>query len=350
MRKCWTRLFVLLICLVPTMAYAQDHTSSDMPKVMDLTQDGSQTSDDGQANDAQNTSGSEPHAVSDTQPVPGFDDHTRQTDTAENMTADTHPADMHADTENPEIQKHPKDNWTWTGDEAIVNNESHTEDEVWVWADRVRGEESDLAQKESVLRGHGLQLTMSLVGIPGYVFDAWFDQHGNMWDGVANMGFSLDYTMRFTFPMELRLSLSWTSLRTGSAFWLETSNTGRPELASYVINTLSTVALEAAVYHMIPITDAIAFYYGGGLWGGVVLGSLESRAIHPDCADQPFFDPGEICGHAPSGNNVQGLPPVIGSLIVTLGFKFVLLEHMTIRAEGGFKGYFYGQVGLGVEF
>ena len=340
-------LLFLMLCLTPAAAYAQNDAASDAPKVIVLKNAADQTSASDQETQAQSQSVSnQPTVITLRNATPVEDDSAQSAGNADavldapeaegdNMNASNRPAD---------------ENWVWSGDETAVVDRMHGEDEVWVWADRT--EDGNItSDKESVIRGHGLQLGMSLVGIPGYIFGSWFDKHGNMWDGVANMGFSLDYTMRFTFPMELRLSLSWTSLRTGGAYWLKESNADSPELADYIVNTLSTVAIEAAVYHMIPIVDNISFYYGGGLWGGVVLGDLQAYAVDSDCADYLHsFGDIDQCGHASFGHAIQGVPPVLGSLIVTLGFKFVVLEKMTIRAEGGFKGYFYGQVGLGVEF
>ncbi len=202
---------------------------------------------------------------------------------------------------------------------------------------------------EPVIKGHGVELAMSFLGIPGGVYGKWFVEHGYNWDnGAVNMGFSLNYTMRFRFPMELRLGLTWANLSTGDAYWLNEKRENNPELADYIKNSLSTVAIEAAVYHVIPIIDEVAFYYGGGLWGGVVLGELKAYAIDSNCAqnNSDFTS----CRYAPTSNKIGGVPPVIGSLIATIGFKFTLFERMTIRAEGGFKGYLYGQVGVGVEF
>ena len=205
-----------------------------------------------------------------------------------------------------------------------------------------------LESLQPTIKGHGLELAMSLVGVPGYSYGIWFTEHGYNMDGVANMGFALDYTIRFRFPMELRLGLSWTYIGTGDAYWLSEDNKNYPELADYIENTLSFIAIEAAVYHMVPITEQIAFYYGGGLWGGVVLGSVDAYAIDSTCSLNA--DNLSDCGHSPISSRIDTVPPVLGSLIVTLGFKFTVFEKMTIRTEGGFKGYFYGQVGVGVEF
>lgn len=340
-------LLFLMLCLTPAAAFAQNDAASDAPKVIVLKNAADQKPASDQGMEAQSQDASEQPTVITLRNATNAADENTQSAVSDEGVSQAHEATG----ENADASIPPTDdNWVWSGDETTVVDQRHSEDEVWVWADRTE-DERVASDNERVIRGHGLQLGMSLVGIPGYIFGSWFDKHGNMWDGVANMGFSLDYTMRFTFPMELRLSLSWTSLRTGNAYWLKESNADSPELADYIVNTLSTVAIEAAVYHMIPIIDNISFYYGGGLWGGVVLGDLQAYAVDSSCADytQSFGDI-DACGHASSSHAIQGVPPMLGSLIVTLGFKFVVLEKMTIRAEGGFKGYFYGQVGLGVEF
>lgn len=202
--------------------------------------------------------------------------------------------------------------------------------------------------RESVIAGHGFQVAMSFNGIPNGIIDHWFAYHGKTWDDVANMGFSLDYFLRFNVPCEMRFSLSWFSARTGSAYWLEKDHADSPILADYVVNNLSFVNLEIAAYHVVDIVDAVAFYYGGGFWGGVLLGDAKSYAIRSSCAESG----GDInqCPHEPGSVPVSGLPPVMGFVMVSLGFKFTFLDIMTARLEAGFKGYFYGQLGLGVQF
>lgn len=204
------------------------------------------------------------------------------------------------------------------------------------------------ADETPIVKGHGFQLGMTFAGVPGYVLDGWFDYHGNVWDGTANMGFSLDYFLRFSAPCEMRFSLSWLNAGTGDAYWLRSNRSDSPWLADYVENGISFVNIEVAAYHMIPIIDEIAFYYGGGLWGGVRLGDAYSYDIRSECGRGG----GDLnaCPHDPGRVKVMGLPQVMGFVMVTLGFKFTVWDIMTIRAEGGFKGYFYGQLGLGVEF
>lgn len=202
---------------------------------------------------------------------------------------------------------------------------------------------------ESVIKGHGIGLSMSILGIPGSVFGSWFAEHGNHFEnGAVNMGFSLDYTLRFMIPLELRFSLAWANLRTGDAYWLRNKYSQQPQLASYVKSDHSIVSLEVTAFHVIDIIDEIAFYYGGGLWGGVVLGGGQSYAIRAECAlnSESIKD----CPHEPGSTVVLGLPPVLGFVTVALGFKFTLLEMLTLHTEFGFKGYLYGQVGIGVEF
>lgn len=205
------------------------------------------------------------------------------------------------------------------------------------------------APSDSVIKGHGLALSMSVLGMPGGIFGSWFAEHGNHWDnGAVNMGFSLDYTLRFVLPLELRFSLAWANLRTGDAYWLRNKYSEQPQLASYVKSDHSVVSLEVTAFHIIDIIDEIAFYYGGGLWGGVVLGDGRSYAIRSECALST--DSLQDCPHEPGNTEVLGLPPVLGFVTVALGFKFTLLEILTLRTEFGFKGYLYGQVGIGVEF
>ena len=214
--------------------------------------------------------------------------------------------------------------------------------------------QADEAEKDSVIKGHGLQLGMTFLGMPDSFIDHWFYYHGSTWEDATNMGFSLDYSLRFKRPCEMRFSLSWINAKTGDAYWLQQDQKYQTQLADYVRQNYSIVALEVAAYHIIPIVQDVSvlteldFYYGGGLWGGVILGSAEKYPIRATCAHESS----DItqCPHEPTGSPFLEMPGGIGFVTVTLGFKFTLAEILTIRAEGGFKGYFYGQLGMGVEF
>lgn len=232
------------------------------------------------------------------------------------------------------------DEGMWLPDLIEAADEKVSEDEESVDIDD---------EKDSVVKGHGFQLSMAFVGVPGYILDKWFSEHGDVWkDGVVNMGFSVDYFLRFRAPCEMRFALSWVNGRTSSAYWLDKNYSDRPHLADYIENNYSIVALEVTAYHVISIIDQVAFYYGGGLWGGVVLDDAKSYAIRSDCA--AHADDLSTCPHEPGSIPLTQMPKMFGFVVATLGFKFTLWDRMTIRAEGGFKGYFYGQLGVGLEF
>jgi hypothetical protein len=246
--------------------------------------------------------------------------------------AEAEDGDIDIEEEDSAAQAADDDDWSYDSG----NNSSSSEEPV-------------ASSGNEIVKGHGLQLAMSFVGVPGSIIDHWFKKHGNVWEGGAiNMGFSLDYTLRFQAPCEMRFSLSWLNARTGSAYWLDKSYADRPHLADYIVNNYSIISLEVAAYHVISIIDEIAFYYGGGIWGGLVLDDAKGYAIRASCAETA--DDISSCPHEAGSVPLTQMPPGFGFVMVTLGFKFTLFDVMTIRAEGGFKGYFYGQLGLGVEF
>ena len=205
-----------------------------------------------------------------------------------------------------------------------------------------------VVDEDSLVLGHGMQLGMAFVGVPGSLLDNWFAKHGNTWDDSVNMGFSLDYYLRFKRPCELKFSLSWVNAHTGDAYWLDDNNANHLQLADYITHDYSIVSLEVAAYQVVSIIDEIAFYYGGGAWVGATMGNAKSYAIRSSCANTA--DDLQKCPHEPGSVTVEGIPPVFGFVVATVGFKFTLFDMMTIRAEGGFKGYLYGQLGVGVEF
>ena len=210
------------------------------------------------------------------------------------------------------------------------------------------------SDKSKIVKGHGFQLGLTFVHVPDILIDRWFKKHGSMWDGAPNMGFSLDYILRFERPCEMRFSLSWISAKTGDAYWLHQDHKDQPQLADYVIQDYSIVAIEIAAYHVVPIVKNAGgltefdFFYGGGIWGGIILGDADRYSIRASCArDNDDFT---SCPHEPGKSPFLELPWGIGFANATLGFKFTFVDIMTMRLEGGFKGYIYAQLGLGVEF
>ena len=208
--------------------------------------------------------------------------------------------------------------------------------------------------EDKIVKGHGLQLGMTFLGVPDSIIDNWFQYHGSTWDNATNMGFSLDYTLRFVRPCEMRFSLSWVNAKTGDAYWLNADHKNQLQLADYIRQDYSIIALEVAAFHIIPIVQnasaltELDFYYGGGIWGGVVLDSARRYAIRSSCARESSDI--TSCPHEPTSSEFLEMPGGFGFVTVALGFKFTLVDILTIRAEGGFKGYFFGQLGLGVEF
>ncbi len=199
------------------------------------------------------------------------------------------------------------------------------------------------------VKGHGLQLGLTFLGIPGYILDNWFSEHGNVWEnGAVNMGYSLDYILRFKRPCEMRFSLSWVNAQTGDDYWLDKNYSDRPQLADYVVQNFSVISLEVAAFHVVNIVEQFAFYYGGGGWFGAIVGDAKTYAISSKCAANA--DDLSACRHEPGSVPLTQMPPVMGFAILTLGFKYTIADLITLRAEGGFKGYFFGQFGVGVEF
>ena len=209
--------------------------------------------------------------------------------------------------------------------------------------------EQPVVAENPYVKGHGFQLGLTFLGIPGYILDNWFTTHGNVWEnGAVNMGYSFDYILRFRRPCEMRFSLSWVNGQTGDAYWLDKFYANRPQLADYVVQNYSVIALEVAAYHVINIVDAFDFYYGGGGWIGAIVGDAKMYAISSKCATST--DDLSVCRHEPGAVPLTQMPPVMGFAILTLGFKYTFADLITLRAEGGFKGYFFGQLGVGVEF
>ena len=234
-------------------------------------------------------------------------------------------------------------------DELVETEEVETYDEdEFIEEDENTEEDADSA-REPRKYVHDFMVTGHFIDVPGFLIEPWFSLHDDMWKGQANMGISFDYVLRVVDLLEFRASIQWNDFSMQGGYWLQKDYTNN--LADWVEQDISSIGIDLEIFGYVQIVPQISFYYGGGVWGGALLGKATSYSINSTCAnDYAPGSPLDNCSHSPTGVPVKGLPPVFGFASVTVGFKFVPVEHFVIRTEGGFKGFFYGSLGMGIEF
>jgi len=92
--------------------------------------------------------------------------------------------------------------------------------------------------------------------------------------------------------------------------------------------------------------------YGGGLWGGALIGTLDRANIRSDCGESVSVGTASLeeCPFEPVFIREDGLPPIIGFLNVAVGLRATLSERFVIKAEAVFRGFFFGGLGIGAQF
>lgn len=190
-----------------------------------------------------------------------------------------------------------------------------------------------------------------IVGVPDGMIDPWFEKHGSHWEGQSNFSFGLDYTLRFVDVLDLNIGVYYTDLSMVPQYWLEVDS--KVDSADYIKQTLQTVSLEVnvfGIYDFLP-NQMLGIFYGGGLWGGAVFGEVAKANVDPECAQGVADGIGslEYCPYDRTFIPQDGLPPVLGFVNVAAGVRSVLSERFVLRAEAGFRGYFYGGLAMGFQ-
>lgn len=235
------------------------------------------------------------------------------------------------------VPLHGQAQTTGSADDAAVSEDTAvSEDAV------LEDGEDDLTWTHTVTGG------ARAVYLPSGILDAFFDQHANTWqDGNPNFAFGVDYTLRRVGSWEFNAGAYWTDLSMPDGYWVEKDKD--LSAADFTRVGLSTIALEAEFFGFWDIIPELSWYYGGGIWAGVILGELEKANIDDRC---PGIEAGDISGCSNDGffEPEEGIPPFIGFVSVTTGLRLVLEERFVMKLEGGFNGLLFGGLSMGTQF
>lgn len=198
---------------------------------------------------------------------------------------------------------------------------------------------------------------------PNFILDGPFALHTGMWeDGVTNLMFGAEFTTRIPDKFDLVVGLDWAGVRTSDGFWLEDGDPIRD--ADYTESTLSLITADVGInwFKGFGRQDRWQVYGGPSLGLSLVLGDFlkydidtdrcgwdsaelrgrEDPALVTECEtnfDNPF-DPDSV-------TEEDRIPPVLPSISLTVGMRYLMTDSLSIAIEGGWKNFYaYG----GLEF
>ncbi|MDX9722131.1 MAG: hypothetical protein RBU37_15425 [Myxococcota bacterium] len=198
---------------------------------------------------------------------------------------------------------------------------------------------------------HTVFMTGRFIHLPGGILDSWFSKHAGTWQGQANVSAGLEYVLRFVDVLDLQFGVFWTDLSMPGGYWLES---GKDDWAAadYTEVGLSTLTGEVSVFGYWDFIDDLGLFFGGGVWFGALLGDISKSNVLESCASEAQQNGGSLsaCPHDPVAFAEQSLPPVIGFLTASIGLRAAFDEHVVVKLEGGFRGYFFGGLSVGAQF
>lgn len=198
---------------------------------------------------------------------------------------------------------------------------------------------------------------------PNLILDGPFSLHTGMWeDGVTNLMFGAEFTTRIPDKFDLVVGLDWAGVRTADGFWLEDGDPIRD--ADYTESTLSLITADVGInwFKGFGTQDRWQVYGGPSLGLSLVLGDFLKYDVDTDrcgwatAAERGRTDPALVteCEEAfddpfdpDSVTEEDRIPPVLPSISLTVGMRYLMTDNLSVAIEGGWKNFYaYG----GLEF
>ena len=200
----------------------------------------------------------------------------------------------------------------------------------------------------------------SWIKVPTFVLDGFFTTHEDMWTGgFANFEYQAEFVIRKPDEYDLVIGLAYANLNTPDGWWLESGDPLRS--TDWGEQTLSLLGLEFAIHWLSEFGEdgEHHLYYGPGIGGAYVLNKFEKYDVDPTClggqGDSEDVSLLDNCFDATGNPQTVGpvqledrIPPVIPTLSLTLGYRYIIADTVAIGVEGGLKApYFYAGASLG---
>lgn len=206
------------------------------------------------------------------------------------------------------------------------------------------------------------------VRTPDWMLGAFLEQHGSHWTSHANMSWGGEFVIRDPGRQELVIGLDWTDLRMRDTFWLGRNDPIRKaEWTEFDIRLLNADVGFRGVT-AIGRDGPFQLYYGAALGLGIVVGNIwQTQVDRFSCDPMPerasrdadvLIAPNGACfdddGQPVLRDNrsaVKWLLPVMPSLELMAGARYVIADHYVIGTEIGFRSlYAFAGVNVGYQF
>ena len=204
--------------------------------------------------------------------------------------------------------------------------------------------------------------------VPSAVLRAFFDQYVSHWSDGPRYVFGGEMLLRMNRSNDIILGVDVADFSTTNGWWLD--NGEPPTSADWGENNmrLVTVAIEWNGITTLTNDGRMQFYYGAGLGAAVRLGEFRKYPINTECL--PAGSTVEILGSLQRGmpcgdgtsdavqgdspeeqralSTLENIPAVLPALNITMGFRYLIADVVSIGIEGGFKtAALYGGLEVG---
>jgi hypothetical protein len=205
-------------------------------------------------------------------------------------------------------------------------------------------EPSDLAVIDTAPKvSYGVGLRSRYVFVPRGMIELFLEEVPS---GVGSVGFGIEATRR-KGDFEITVGLEYENLAPEDGFYREKGAGDVSTKTDFTeFDGLGWVTIDAAFVFHHPLTDKLAFRYGGGLGLGIVTG--EVRQTDALCSSEDIQND---CMANPNGaqvNDPADLPPVFPVVSLLAGLQFRATEQISINLEAGLRTLFY--TGLGATY
>lgn len=212
---------------------------------------------------------------------------------------------------------------------------------------------------------YGVGIRLRQVFVPKGLLELFVERAAG---GASNTGIGVDLVRR-RGNLELQLGFEFEHVQPGEGVWINSGdNVAAGAQADYMLGpdqagkSLGWFSIEFTFLNHAPISDKVAFRYGGGAGIGFITGGLQKYDVtcvggatnempEPGCVPQGVTSPSGNQGIAPAGApNDYDLPPVFPVVNAIVGVQVRPTKKAVINVETGIRtipfiglsgGYFF---------
>lgn len=227
--------------------------------------------------------------------------------------------------------------------------------------------------EEPAPRGRKFAFGMNAIGglhyVPKFALNALLDMSIPHWRDQPKYFYGGEFVFRFDDRNDFLIGVDYSDFRTPDGWWLEKNDPATS--VDWVENNLRAITITLGWNGIANLgTKKRAHFYGGlGLGAAIRLGDFKKAELTVGCVDDDqalsYFStvtPDSYCPNLPSQQmllnrtpsgeitewEIEKIPPVLPSLVITAGFRYIIADTISLAVEGGFKtAAFYGGLKVG---